>query len=211
MVSEDAATKILVYLKKQGQTNTFKLATELCIDRNQILNIIKKLEGKQAVEVKSGIVYFLKFPRKEKKVVEKVIKKIPKPKKKVKHKKTVLETIQAENIRLKEKILELQNLPPKIIRRTKVEKIIQKVPVKSEKLEEQTEHIKELEEKIKELQSAPPKIIRRTIVKKVPVKVKEEIPKKEEIKPRKFKLPKISLSGLGKSIKRLHVPEMLRK
>src|SRR3990167_7316657 len=108
MVAEDVVNKILVYLKKHGQTNTFKLATELKIDRNKILSIIKGLENKEAIELKSGVAKFLKFPRKEKKVVKRIeIKKaLPKPKKEVKHKKTALEVTQAENKRLKEKLSE---------------------------------------------------------------------------------------------------------
>src|SRR3989338_4697749 len=121
MVAEDVVNKVLEYLKKHGQTNTFKLATELKIDRHKILNIVKKLEEKQAVEVRSGIVRFLKFPVKEKRVKKKIVKvkKAPsKSKKKIKHKKAALEIFQAENKRLKEKLSELQNAPPRIIRRT---------------------------------------------------------------------------------------------
>jgi len=229
MAAEDIVNKVLEYLKEEKQINTFRLATELGIERHKLLNILKKLEEKEAVEIKSGTVKFLKFPGQEKKAVEKAIKKAPsEPKEKAKAKKAtakrkpgVLETTQEENKRLKEKLLELQKAPPKIIRRTKVKKIIEKVPVKSRKLEEQAERIKELEEKIKALQSAPPKIIKRTIIKKVPVKVKEEPVKeeKEEIKPKKLKLPKFNISwvkklkfaGLNKNIKELNVPDIFKR
>ena len=252
MVSEDAATKVLEYIKKHGQTNTFRLASELGVDRSRILNIVEKLEEKEAVEVRSGIVFFLKFPRKEKKAV----KKVAKPKKKARRKSNALEDLKAENKRLKEKLLELeankerqtsiknkkireqdeqienlkktikevQKAPPKIITRTKVKEVVKRVPVKSRKLKEQTKQIEKLEEKIKELKEkvSKPKIIRRTIVKKVPkiirkiiikkvfVKVKEKKPK-EKIKPKKFKLPKIDFSGLHKNIKKIHVPEILKR
>mgnify|MGYP001593304984 CR=1 FL=1 len=88
MVTEDAYSKTLGYIKKHDHINTFRLARELGIDRHKILNIIKKLEEKQAVEVKSGTVKFLKFVAKEKKLIEKPFKlkkTFPRPKKVVKH------------------------------------------------------------------------------------------------------------------------------
>lgn len=72
MVHEDNANKILIYLKRQGQTNTFKLATELGINRDQVLNIIKELEEKRAVKVYSGIVKFLRFNKEQKDGIKKV-------------------------------------------------------------------------------------------------------------------------------------------
>ena len=78
MVAEDVVNKVFEYLKKHGQTNTFRLATELGIDRHELLNIVKRLREKQAIEIRSGIARFLKFPRKEKKVVKKRLVKVKK-------------------------------------------------------------------------------------------------------------------------------------
>ncbi|MEK6868754.1 MAG: hypothetical protein AABX74_00865 [Nanoarchaeota archaeon] len=235
MVTEDAYSKTLGYIKKHDHINTFRLARELGIDRNKILNIIKKLEEKQAVEVKSGTVKFLKFVAKEKTIKAKAISR---PKKIEKLEDTI-------------KTLRQKAKTPKIVRRTKIKEIIKRVPVKSRKLAEQAERIEELEETIKELQkklSAKPKIVTRTIkvpeiitrtkvktiIKKVPVRAKEK--KKIEAKPMKFKLPKINFpdikniqqlerpdfleqkiragkfnfSGLNKNIQQLNVPEVLR-
>ena len=55
---------VLGYLKKKGQTNTFRLATDLGVDRHKLLDIIKKLEGKKLIEFRHGIVKFLKYPEK---------------------------------------------------------------------------------------------------------------------------------------------------
>ncbi len=66
MLNEDAQSKVLECLKKEGQANTFRLTSKLGIDRHKILNIIKKLEEKGAVEFKTGKVRFLKFPKEEK-------------------------------------------------------------------------------------------------------------------------------------------------
>ena len=62
--------RILKHLKNQGQTNTFRLARELGVDRYKILKIIGKLEKKQLIEFKSGTVKFLKFPEKDKKAAK---------------------------------------------------------------------------------------------------------------------------------------------
>ena len=137
---------VLGYLKKKGQTNTFRLATDLGVDRHKLLDIIKKLEGKKLIEFRHGIVKFLKFPEKIKKASKKfkklveAKKAISKPKKELRCKEkkamaekrlNVLGILRTENKEFKERFLALEKT------------------------------IKELQEKA----SAPPKIIRRTIVK----------------------------------------------
>jgi len=206
MISESAYNRILEYLKKQGQTNTFRLARELGIDRHKLLNIIRELEEKQAIEFKSGIVKFLRFPKEEKPI--KVKKAHFEAKKKRIHKKKAIRrkinlNLQAENKRLKEKLLELED------------NIKRKANIKNKKIREQSEHIENLGKTIKELQkkaNLPPKIIRKTIIKKVPIKVKEEAvkQKKKEIKSQRFKIPKFDISWV-KNIQQLSMPKFMQK
>lgn len=178
-----AHKRVLEYLEKKGQTNTFRLARDLDIDRHKILNIIKKFEDKKLVELKFGTVKFLKFPEKVKRAAKKIIevkKDYSKPKVKYKLKRamakrklSILEDLQAENKEFKERFLALEKT------------------------------IKELQLKA----SAPPKIIRRTIVKNIIQKVPVE---KLEAKPKKFKLPKFNLDWI-KNIQRLQMPEFLQR
>lgn len=182
--------RVLEYLKKKGQTNTFRLARDLGIDRHKILDIIKRFEDKKLVELKFGTVKFLKFPEKGKKLVKKIIevkKALSASKKRIKHKairalqkkamskrkSSILEDLQAENKEFKERFLALEKT------------------------------IKELQLKA----SAPPKIIRRTIVKNIIKKVPVE---RIEAKPKKFKLPRFNLGWL-KNIQRLAKPEFIKQ
>ena len=187
MVSEDDTTKIFEFLKKQGQTNTFRLARELGIDRYRILNIVKKLEEKGAVEFRSGIVKFLKFPVKEKKVVKKlkVKKALPKVIRKTIIKKVYVKPKklkeQAERIeKLEETIKELQK---KVSAQPKIKTIIKKVPVPSA--------------------PAPP-----SFPKKKKKKRKTKFKKKVKKELKKFKTPKFKFL---KSIKQLKRPEFAKK
>lgn len=176
-----AEHEILEYLKKESPINTFRLARELNLDRYKLLNLIKKLEDKGAVEVLHGSVKFLKFPAEEKKEVKKTIskpkKKIVKKSEKIKKKSAVLKTFQAENQELKEKILQLE---------TKLKELEQK-PVPT------------------------PKIIKKTIIKKVPTfiplpkkkkkKAKKKISQKK-LKIKKFKFPKFNFIKHIKKLKK---------
>ena len=240
MAIEDAYDNVLDYVKKHDQINTFRLARELGIERHKILNILKKLEEKQAIELKTGKVRFIKFPSKEKKAEIKVKKASSAPKIKI------LGNLQGQNKELKEKLSELEA------------GIKRQHYTKSKKVREQTELIEKLENRIKALQEkaktpkiititrkieVPPKIITKTIVKRiikrVPVEVIKKVPvrvKERAAKP-KFKLPKINMPGikniqqlerpkfleqkistgrkinfydLNKNIQQLHVPDMLR-
>lgn len=210
MESEDVR-KILEYLKKQGQTNTFRLTRELGINRHRLLKVIRELEEKEAVGFKSGKVRFLRFPVEKKKVEEKIIeaKKIPpKPTKKKKVKRAIaereskiLEGFQNENKELKE-------------RASKLEASLKKQSSIKNKLKKQAkQQIEQLEERIKELQQkakVPPKIIRKTIVKEVPVKVKEKVKEKKEVKPRKFRIPKFNIAWI-KAIQQLKRPKFIER
>lgn len=71
MVIEDTHKRVLGYLKKEGQANTFRLARVLGIDRHIIINIAKELEEKHVIEFKSGKARFLEFPEEEKSMAEK--------------------------------------------------------------------------------------------------------------------------------------------
>lgn len=226
MGTEYLTIEVLGYLKRKGPTNTFRLATELSIDRHKLLNIIRKLEEKESVNIQTGNVTFLKFPAKEKEATKKPIKtkkvsrlrpkefkeKISELELDIKQQSIVKNKLkeQAEHIKELENTIEelykKANASPKIIRRT----VIEKVPVRSRKLKEQAEQINKLEKKIKELKQIPPKIIRRTIVKKVPNIIRKTVTKKvyvkvkEKPKPR-FKLPKINLAWM-KNIQELNTP-----
>lgn len=80
MVIEDTHKRVLEYLKKEGQANTFRLARVLGIDRHIIINIAKELEEKHVIEFKSGMARFLGFPEEEKSLPKQ--KTIAKPKRK---------------------------------------------------------------------------------------------------------------------------------
>ena len=201
--------RILKHLKNQGQTNTFRLARELGVDRYKILKIIGKLEKKQLIEFKSGTVKFLKFPEKDKiaavemapsKQERKIVHKI----KKAAHrniKLKVIENLQAENKMFKEKLLGLETR-------------IKSQSYYKNKARNQNVQIEQLERKIKVLQQKvkSPKIIEKVIIKKVPIKMENVTTDQsnEEIKSKKFKLPKLNINWI-KNIQQLHVPEVLRK
>lgn len=205
MVIENGQNKILEYLKKHGQTNTFRIARDLGLDRDKILDIVKILEEKKLIEFKSNTAKFLKSPPKERKAAKRLIKvkkALPKPKKKRKY-----------------------------ARRRLI--VMKKLQAKEGKLKEQAECIENLEKTIKRLRKkakAPPRIIRKTIIKKVLVKARK---KKIKAKLRKFNIkwmknikklqmprfikhkikigkPKINFAKLNRGIKQLHVPEILK-
>src|SRR3989338_6618937 len=67
MVIEDVQRQVLEYLKKKGQTNTFRLARELGIDRHKLLKVIDKLREREAIELRHGNAIFLKFLSEERK------------------------------------------------------------------------------------------------------------------------------------------------
>lgn len=188
-MAENTSLKILEYIKEEGPTNTFRLARELNLNRHKVLKIIKDLEAKEALEFKSGLVKFLKFPVIEKKIKKPIeIKTIKKPKRIAKRKSKVLENLQTENLKLKEKLstlkvtikeLEQKAAQPKIIRRT----IIKKVP-------------------------SPPKIIKKTIIKRIKVPVIKTIIKKVKA-PKIKKLPRLKILDM-KSIQQLNIPKILK-
>ncbi len=191
--------KILKYLEKQGPANTFRLARVLGIDRHQLLNIIERLEATGAVTVRSGMVQFLKFPRKEKATSEpEALSATPKPHR---AKPKVFQTLQLENKLLKEKLSELKetmqeleqkaSAPPKTITRTVIKRI-----------------------------RSPPKIITKVVTKNVPV-IKTIIKKISVAQPpfttelwQKMKAQskklKISPSKLLESIQQLKRPEFVK-
>lgn len=211
---------ILDYLKKYGRTNTFRLARQLRIERHKLLDVLKILKEKKAIEFKSGIVELVKFLPKEKKVAEEKppevktlkVKKIPKIKvkpKKVKHRKRkpkeikhkkrevlkISENLQEENKNLKEELSGLKE---------EISGLTEKFNAKNHLLDLSEKKIGELKSEIQGLEqkvNIPPKIIERTIVKKIPVKkiVRKTIIKrilvrvKEKPKKFKFKLPTINV------------------
>lgn len=226
MAIEDAGNKVLEYLKKKGQTNTFRLARELGIDRHKLLNVIKELHEKQAIELRYGNISFLKFPSKEKKARIEVKKAPSVPKIKAKsnelsaqrgklHEKTkLLGSLQYENKKLKERLSDLEG------------SVKRQHYTKSRKFREQDEVIEKLENRIKALQEKAkikpkivtrkievPKIITKTIVKRIIKRVPVEIIKRVPVKikeTRKFKLPEFNIAWM-KNIQQLEKPEFIEQ
>lgn len=99
----DAYSRVVEYLEKQGPANTFKLASDLGIDRDKILNVIEKLSEEQAIEFRFGIVQLLKLPEKREPVRPKKTKKVEH---KAKARKTPLKEVLEERIRDLENIQE---------------------------------------------------------------------------------------------------------
>lgn len=183
--------QILDYLKKEGPTNSFRLAHKLRIDRYKLLNILKKLEEKQAIRFKHGNAIFIKFISEEKPKPTKIKEPSSKAKEMVKlkvkrkpGKPKALEFLQIENKQLREKLAESEDIikelgkkasaRPKTITRTITKTIIKKVPV------------------IK------------TVIKRIPLPPKQEKKIQEQSKKRLFKLPKFDLMA---GIKNLKIPK----
>ena len=208
MVSVDIINEILEYLKKEGPTNTFRLARDIGLERHKLLNLLEKLEKKGAIEFKHGLAIFLEFPAEEKPKPAEIKESSPKPKKKVKPKKTkpkrkpakpqAWQFFQAENKQLKEKLLEVEetmkklekkaNAVPKTITKT----IIKQIPI-----------TKTVIKKV----SAPLPRKKKKNKRKTKKKIKRDISKKKS-KIRKFKLPKFKFM---KNIKQLKKPEFAKK
>lgn len=232
MALEDGVQAVLKYLREAGPTNTFRLARQLGVERGKVVCILRKLEEKEAVELKTGIAKFLKFPSEEK--ADRAEKALPKEKTRritkraaAKHKASATKKLHAENEMLRVRVSELET----------------GYAAKSRQLRNQSDCIEKLETTVKALQQkakARPKVITKTIVKKViqkvPVKVKEaarqgtkpkgfmpklnlkwlrsvqqlETPKFIEQKIRIGK-PSVSLAELNRSLQQVRVPEILRK
>src|SRR3989338_2044834 len=225
MPIEDVQRQVLEYLKKKGHTNTFRLARELSIDQHKLLNVIKELHEKQAIEIRYGNVSFLKFPSKEKKAkieVKKVLSatkiraksnELSAQKSRFREKTKLLGSLQYENKELKEKLSELESG----IKRLHY--------TKSKKFREQDELIEKLENRIKALQEKAktpkiitrkievPKIITKTIVKRIinlpDIKNIQRLERPEFLE-QKIRAGKINFSGLNKNIQQLHVPGILK-
>ena len=196
MVGEDVVYKILDYLEKKGPTNTFRLASVIGMERDQLIKVLKRLEEKQAIRFEYGNALFLKFISEEKaKPIEskplETTKLSSAPPKKVKRKSKALQFLQTENTQLQRKLSELKETVKELGKkasarpktRTVTKTIIRKVPV------------------IK------------TVVKKIylsPRKKKKNGKKptvKKKFKVRSFKLPKFTCM---KNIKQLKEPEFAK-
>ena len=214
MAIEEASNQVLEYLKKQKQVNTFRLARELSIDRNKIINIIRDLEEKGSVQFKSGKVIFLRFPKAErlsfrqsvtggKTNLEKMRETVRVSSHFDKEAKKPFKVIKAGSKPKKgAEILQKQAITVSVLdnlqaeNKTLREKLLEiETDIKSQsgfnnKLRIQTEHIEKIEEAIQELQikAETPKIIKRTIVKNI---IKEvPIKKEKSAKPIRFNIPK---------------------
>ncbi len=229
MVQKDSLRDILEYLKRSGSINTFKLARGLSLERNRLLNIIRRLAAEGLVEFKSGTVKFLQFPKQAKVKLPKAKKSFPAMQKKIKktkrmHSKTptpedesnLLKDIQAENEKLKQK---LSGLETNFREQANIQN-----KIKEQEQQEQNQYITCLKKTIEELKEktlAAPKIVEKIIIKKVPVRTKKEIKQNRKIFVN-FKIPKlikqklvsvkskINFSRLNKNFKQLNVPKFLR-
>ena len=225
MVTEDVQRQVLEHLQKKGQRNTFRLARELGIDRHKLLNVIRLLHEKEAIELRHGNAIFLKFPSEEKKA--KIVEKIPSApkigvksnelsaqKSRFREKTKLLGSLQYENKKLKDRLSELEA------------GIKRQHYTKSKKFREQDELIEKLENRIKALQEKAktpkiitrkievPKIITKTIVKRIinlpDIKNIQRLERPEFLE-QKIRAGKINFSGLNKNIQQLHVPGILKR
>ena len=208
MVGEDVVYKILDYLEKKGPTNTFRLASVIGMERDQLIKVLKRLEEKQAIRFEYGNALFLKFISEEKpKPIEprptetaKVFSALPK---RVKRKSKALQFLQTENAqlqrklsKLKETVTELERKArahPKTITRTITKIVVKKVPV------------------TKTIIKKVPAI--KTVVKRIHLSLRKK--KKNGKKPivkKKFKLPSFKLLKFTfmKNIKQLKEPEFAK-
>lgn len=218
MMDENIIKDVLTYLKKAGPTNTFRLATETGLERAKLLNLLKKLEEKQAVKFECGNAIFIKYISEEKLNPTK-IKEPSKPKKKIKNKQQIkkvksvvkrkpatpkaLQLLQTENIQLKEKLTKLEETikelekkaiarPKTIIRtRTITKTVVKKVPV-----------TKTVIKKIFIPLCLPPKKVEKS------EETKEKVWEKLKTYSKKFKIPNFKLLEKIKQLKR---PEFAKK
>ena len=201
MVGEDIIiSKLLEYLKRAGPTNTFRLASVIGMERDQLLGILKKLEEKQAVRFEYGNAVFIKFVSEEKSRPVEITKTSFAPKKRAKRKSQkskALQLLQTENKQLQGKLLELKEtvkelekktrVRPKTITKTLTKTVIKKVPV--------TKIV---------VKKVP---VVKTVVKRIHLssKIKKKI--KEKLKSKKFKFPKFTFM---KNIKKIKKPEFIK-
>ncbi len=148
MVGRGITTEVLEYLKKEGSTNTFKMARMMGLERNKLLTLIGRLEEKEAVKMERGKVIFLKFPAVQEPVLKKPAKTISSPPEQQKIKKIAIRKLakpnevlllQTENKQLQRKVVQLgetmkelerkASAVPKTITKTVTRIIIKKVPV----------------------------------------------------------------------------------
>lgn len=62
--SMDMHSRVLRYLRNNGPANTFRLARLLGVDRHKLLDVLRDLEQQGCVELKHGIVIFIKIQEK---------------------------------------------------------------------------------------------------------------------------------------------------
>ncbi|MDP3027315.1 MAG: hypothetical protein Q8N63_06410, partial [Nanoarchaeota archaeon] len=136
MVDENPEYSILEYLKKNGATNTFKLAHVLEIKRDKLLKILKTLEEQGLVKITTGKAEFLSYsPSREKK------KQKPKVSKEKSEVQTLQEEVKKQKLyaeKLKAQIKKLEQRPQKVITRTIIKDVkpkkIKEVKTKPKKI-----------------------------------------------------------------------------
>ena len=157
MGSEGIIREILEYLKKEGSTNTFKMARAIGLERNKLLTVIGRLEKKEAVKLERGNVIFLKFP-----VAEKPVKAIS-PRSEQKNIDSILEPKKIEKAVANKLAISKPAKPRALLRLQSENKQLQR------KVLQMGETMKELERKALARPKTITKTVTRTIIRKVPV------------------------------------------
>lgn len=194
MAAEDRANAVIGYLKKQGPANTFRMARDLGIKRNELLILINGLEQKGALEFKSGIARFLKLLPEEKKAKPEQKREKSSP---LKPRKKIAPKTKASPIRRKAKTRFSARRLSALLESLRAENNQLK-----QKLSESGETIKILEEK-----ASHPRIITRTVIKEVPVIKKVPVVKRAPVEAeKKWELPKLKLPKLA--LPKLKIPKL---
>ncbi len=216
MAGEDIIGEILVYLKKAGPTNTFRLSSVMGLERDKLLHILKRLEEKQAIKFECGKAIFIKFISREEPQPAEITKTSPKSEKRVKRKPAkskALQLLQTENTQLqkklsglKETVKELEKKAtarPKTITRTVTKTVVKKVPMIKTVVKRIFVHPSPLPPKKEKKNKKTPKLKQK--LKKLKTSKKFRLPK---IKLPKFEFPKFTFI---KNIKQLKKPEFIEK
>jgi len=193
MVNKNSGHSILEYLKKEGATNTFKLAHTLDIKRDKLLGIIKNLEEQRLIKIVTGKVEFLSYPASKEKKKQKPKIVVPKEKSEGQTLQGEVEKQRLYIEKLKAQIKKLEEKPP-------AEPVVEKV---------ETEEIKPKPKRKIKIKEVKPKLIKTKPKKKPLLKFKQKRVKKTKKVKFKLKLPKFNIKKSLKffKIKKIKLPK----